>query len=118
MYTGLLIYYIYLYTLELPCISREVDCCFNFRNISKFSVTVVVAHSVVLNVVFYLLIDKQTYGGAKCLKQPKHTTDLPKGVEAGAVQHHELTVMIRYAVSTETFWGKDRQGIDSNISVF
>lgn len=91
MYTGLLIWQV----LQLFCISREVDCCINFRNISKFSVTIVVTLSVVLNMVCYLLIDKQRYGGANCFKQPANKTDLPKGVEAGAIQHHRLAVMIR-----------------------
>ena len=113
MYTGLLIYQV----LELLCISREVDCCVNFGNISKFNVTVVVALSVVLNMFCYLLIDKQRRGGANCSKQPRNKTHLPS-VEAGAIQHHELTMMIRYAVSTETFCWKDRQEIDSNILVF
>lgn len=114
MYTGLLIYQV----LELLCISREVDCCINFRNVSKFSVTAVVALSVVLTVVCCLLINKQRHGRANCFRQPRNKTDLPKGVEAGAIQHHELTMMGKYAVSTESFFWKDRQEIDSNIPAF
>lgn len=115
MCTALLTYQV----LELLCLSREVDRCINCRNIYKFSVTVVVALSVVLNLVCYLLINKQRHGRANCFKQSRNKTDLPRGVEAGAVQHHELMMMmIRCAISTESFCWNDRQEIDSNVSAF
>lgn len=82
-----------------------------------FNVTVIVALSVVLNMICQLLINKQRHRGASCFKQPRKKSHLPKGAEAGAIQHHELTKMIRYPVSTETFCQKDRQEMDSSILV-
>lgn len=50
---------------------RWTAALISYINIPKFNVTVIVALSVVLNMICQLLIDKQRHRGASCFKQPR-----------------------------------------------